>query len=64
MNYQLNTNMTAIPIVTKVTYVVNEIVGKLVVPLWETDNYLSAEAEIARLRKKYPYAHKFKMSMK
>lgn len=56
--------MTTIPIVTQVTYVVNEIVGKLVVPLWETDNYLSAVAEIARLRKKYPYAHKFKMSMK
>ena len=64
MNYPLNTTMTAIPIVTKVTYVVNEIVGKLVVPLWETDNYLSAVAEIARLRKKYPYAHKFKMSIK
>jgi hypothetical protein len=56
--------MTTIPIVTKVTYVVNEIVGKLVVPLWETDNYLDAVAEIARLRKKYPYVHKFKMSMK
>lgn len=56
--------MTAIPIVTQVTYVVNEIVGKLVVPLWETNNYLAAVAEIARLRKKYPYAHKFKMSMK
>lgn len=56
--------MTTIPIVTQVTYVVNEIVGKLVVPLWETDNYLAAVAEIARLRKKYPYAHKFKMSMK
>ena len=64
MNYPLNTNMTTIPIVTKVTYVINEIVGKLVVPLWETDNYISAVAEIARLRKKYPYAHKFKMSMK
>ena len=64
MNYTLNTTMTAIPIVTKVTYVVNEIVGKLVVPLGETDNYLAAVAEIARLRKKYPYAHKFKMSMK
>ena len=64
MNYPLNTTMTAIPIVTKVTYVVNEIVGKLVVPLWETDIYLAAVAEIARLRKKYPYAHKFKMSMK
>lgn len=64
MNYPLNTTMTTIPIVTKVTYVVNEIVGKLVVPLWETDNYLSAVAEIARLRKKYPYAHKFKMTKK
>ena len=64
MKYPLNTTMTTIPIVTKVTYVVNEIVGKLVVPLWETDNYLSAVTEIARLRKKYPYAHKFKMSMK
>lgn len=64
MNYPLNTTMTTIPIITRVTYVVNEIVGKLVVPLWETDNYLSAAAEIARLRKKYPYAHKFKMSMK
>ncbi len=64
MNYPLNTNMTAIPIVTQVTYVVNEIVGKLVVPLWETNNYLAAVAEIARLREKYPYAHKFRMSMK
>lgn len=64
MNYPSNTTKTTIPIVTKVTFVVNEIVGKLVVPLWETDNYLSAVAEIARLRKKYPYAHKFKMSIK
>lgn len=64
MNYQLNTTMTAIPIDTKVTYVVNEIVGKLVVPLWQTDNYLAAVAEITRLRKKYPYVHKFKMSIK
>ena len=64
MNHTLNTTMTTIPIVTRVTYVVNEIVGKSVVPLWETDNYLAAVAEIARLRKKYPYAHKFKMSMK
>lgn len=56
--------MTTIPIVTKVTYVVNEICGKLFVPLWETDNYLAAVAEITRLRKKYPYVHKFKMSMK
>lgn len=64
MNYPINTCYTTIPIVTKVTYVVNEIVGKLVVPLWETDNYMSAVAEIARLRKKYPYAHKFTMSMK
>ena len=64
MNYPLNKTMITIPSVTQVTYVVNEIVGKLVVPLWETDNYLAAVAEIARLRKKYPYAHKFKMSMK
>lgn len=64
MNYPLNTTMTNIPIVTQVTYVVNEIVGKLVIPLWETDNYLAAVAEITRLRKKYPYAYKFKMSMK
>lgn len=56
--------MTGIPIVTKVTYVVNEIVGKLVVPLWETPSYLAAVAEIARLRKKHPYAHKFKITMK
>lgn len=64
MNYPINTTMTTIPIVTQVTFVVNEIVGKLVVPLWETDNYLAAVAEIARLRKKYPYVYKFKMSMK
>lgn len=64
MNYPLNKTMTTIPIVTQVTYVVNEIVGKLTVPLWETNNYLAAVAEIARLRKKYPYVHKFKMSMK
>ena len=56
--------MTNIPIITQVTFVVNEIVGKLVVPLWETNNYLAAVAEITRLRKKYPYAHKFTMSMK
>lgn len=64
MNHHLNTAMTTIPIVTKVTYVVNEIVGKLVVPLWESDNYLAAVAEIARLRKKHPYVRKFKMTMK
>ena len=64
MNYPLNKTLTDIPIVTQVTYVVNEIVGKLIVPLWETNNYLEAVAEIARLRKKYPYAHKFKMSIK
>lgn len=64
MNHPINTCYTAIPIVTQVTYVVNEIVGELVVPLWETGNYLSAEAEIARLRKKYPFGHQFKMSMK
>lgn len=64
MNYPINTCYTTIPIVTKVTYVVNEIVGDLVVPLWESDNYLSAVAEIARLRKEYPYVHKFKMTMK
>lgn len=64
MNYPLNTTMTNIPIVTQVTYVVNEIVGKLVIPLWETNNYLAAVAEITRLRKKYPYVYKFKLSMK
>lgn len=64
MNYPSNTCYTKIPIVTQVTYVVNEIVGKLVVPLWETDNYLSAVAEITRLRKKYPYVRKFKVSVK
>lgn len=64
MNYPSNTTKTVIPIVTKVTYVVNEIVGKLVVPLWETNNYLAAVAEITRLRKKYPYVYKFKLSMK
>lgn len=64
MNYPINTCYTTIPIVTKVTYVVNEIVGELVIPLWESGNYLSALAEIARLRKKYPYVHKFKMTMK
>lgn len=64
MKYPINTCFTTIPIVTQVTYVVNEIVGELVVPLWETGNYLSAVAEIARLRKKYPFGHKFKMSMK
>ena len=53
-----------IPIVTQVTYVVNEIVGNLIVPLWETGNYLSAVAEIERLRKKYPFGYKFKLSMK
>ena len=64
MNYPLNATKTTIPFVTKVTYVVNEIVGKLVIPLWETDNYLAAVAEITRLRKKYPYVYKFKLSMK
>lgn len=63
MKYPLDTCFTTIPIVPKVTYVVNEIVGKLVVPLWETNNYLAAVAEIARLRRKYP-SRKFKMSMK
>lgn len=64
MNYPLNTTMTAFSIVTKVTYVVNEICGKLVVPLWETDNYLAAVAKITQLRKKYPFAHKFKMTIR
>ena len=64
MNYPINTCYTTIPIVTQVTYVVNEIVGESVVPLWESGNYLSAVAEIARLRKKYPYGYKFKMTMK
>lgn len=64
MNYPINTCYTTIPIVTRVTYVVNEIVGKLVIPLWETGDYLSAVAEITRLRKKYPYVRKFKLSMK
>lgn len=64
MKHPLNKTKTTIPVITKVTYVVNEIVGKLTIPLWETDNYLSAVAEITRLRKKYPYIHKFKIGVK
>lgn len=64
MNYPINTCYTTIPIVTPVTYVVNEIIGESVVPLWESGNYLSAVAEIERLRKKYPFPYKFKMTMK
>lgn len=56
--------MTAIPIVTQVTYVVNEIVGKSVVPLWETPNYLAAVAKITQLRKQYPFVYKFKLTIR
>lgn len=64
MNYPLNTCYTTIPIVTKVTYVVNEIVDKLVVPLWETPNYLAAVAKITQLRKEYPHVYKFKLTIR
>ena len=64
MSYPLNTCCTTFPIFTKTTYVVNEIVAGLAVPLWETDNYLSAVAVRARLRKKYPNVYKFEISIK
>lgn len=63
-NYPLNTTMTGIPIVTQVTYVVQEIVGEMKVPLFETGNYLVALAKITELRKKYKYIYKFKLTVK
>lgn len=56
--------MTGIPIITQVTYVVQEIVGELTVPLFETGNYLVALAKITELRKKYKYIYKFKITVK
>lgn len=52
------------PLVNKVTYVVQEIVGELTVPLFETGNYLVALAKITELRKKYKYIYKFKLTVK
>lgn len=64
MNYPLNTTYTTIPIVTKVSYVVMQIIGERKVPLLETPNYLVALAKITDLRKKYRYIYKFKVEIK
>lgn len=63
-NYPSNTSFTMFPLVNKVTYVVQEIVGELTVPLFETGNYLVALAKITELRKKYKYIYKFKLTVK
>lgn len=64
MNYPVNTTYTTIPIVTKVSYVVMQIIGERKVPLLETPNYLVALAKITDLRKKYRYIYKFKVEIK
>lgn len=63
-NYPSNTSFPMFPLVNKVTYVVQEIVGELTVPLFETGNYLVALAKITELRKKYKYIYKFKLTEK
>lgn len=64
MDYPINTCYTTIPIVSRVTYVVQEIVGEMKVPLFETSDYLVALAKIVELRKKYRYVYKFKIEEK
>lgn len=56
--------MTGIPIAPRVMYVVQEIVGELKVPLFETPSYLVALAKITELKKEFPYVYKFKMEVK
>lgn len=64
MNYPSNATYTTIPIVTKVSYVVMQIIGERKIPLLETPNYSVALAKITDLRKKYRYIYKFKVEIK